>query len=198
LEKEDKIMTNKKRLGTALAVGAVAMAFLMGASAVQAAPTVVFEPGTDRANAINNLKVGSTLYNVTFDIQTTAFEVYGEFPGTYTFPNEDAAGVARDAVVDTLNDFSAFSIGEPGLDQDFFTFNVGFNGFVGPGDVLFVETQRAAMGGPRWVSLGKNQWTYLADERNYASFEVVPIPGAVWLLGGGLIGLLGLRKRFKS
>jgi hypothetical protein len=29
------------------------------------------------------------------------------------------------------------------------------------------------------------------------SFQVVPIPAAAWLLGGGLIGLLGLRRRFK-
>ena len=26
---------------------------------------------------------------------------------------------------------------------------------------------------------------------------LVPIPGAIWLLGGGLIGLLGLRRRIK-
>jgi hypothetical protein len=26
----------------------------------------------------------------------------------------------------------------------------------------------------------------------------VPVPAAVWLLGGGLVGLLGLRRRFKS
>ena len=30
------------------------------------------------------------------------------------------------------------------------------------------------------------------------SISTVPVPGAVWLLGGGLIGLLGLRKRLKS
>ena len=29
-------------------------------------------------------------------------------------------------------------------------------------------------------------------------FQVVPIPGAVWLLGSGLIGLLGLRRKFKK
>jgi hypothetical protein len=27
---------------------------------------------------------------------------------------------------------------------------------------------------------------------------VVPIPGAVWLLGSGLIGIVGLRRRFKK
>jgi hypothetical protein len=30
------------------------------------------------------------------------------------------------------------------------------------------------------------------------SGSVVPVPGAVWLLGSGLIGLAGIRKKFKS
>lgn len=30
------------------------------------------------------------------------------------------------------------------------------------------------------------------------SVAVVPIPGAVWLLGSGLVGLVGLRRKFKS
>ena len=33
-------------------------------------------------------------------------------------------------------------------------------------------------------------WTYTA--------EVVPIPGAVWLLGSGLIGIVGVRRKFKK
>jgi hypothetical protein len=28
--------------------------------------------------------------------------------------------------------------------------------------------------------------------------DVVPIPGAVWLLGSGLVGLVGLRKKLKK
>ena len=43
---------------------------------------------------------------------------------------------------------------------------------------------------------------YIIDnfEGNYGSTEQppVPIPGAVWLLGSGLIGLAGLRKKFNS
>jgi hypothetical protein len=35
------------------------------------------------------------------------------------------------------------------------------------------------------------------DFETQLSAEVVPIPAAVWLLGGGLIGLLGLKRRFQ-
>lgn len=34
--------------------------------------------------------------------------------------------------------------------------------------------------------------------RNNYEFNVVPIPGAVWLLGSGLIGLVSLRRKFKK
>ena len=30
------------------------------------------------------------------------------------------------------------------------------------------------------------------------SFDAVPIPGAVWLLGSGLIGIVGIRRKFKK
>ena len=42
--------------------------------------------------------------------------------------------------------------------------------------------------------------SYHADNTGGISVEVsqVPIPGALWLLGTGLIGLAGVRKRFKS
>ncbi len=30
------------------------------------------------------------------------------------------------------------------------------------------------------------------------SGTVIPLPGAVWLLGSGFIGLAGIRKKFKS
>jgi len=40
--------------------------------------------------------------------------------------------------------------------------------------------------------------TRLAYMNNYANNNPVPIPGAVWLLGSGLAGLVALRRRMKN
>jgi hypothetical protein len=36
------------------------------------------------------------------------------------------------------------------------------------------------------------------DALSFGEGAVVPIPGAVWLLGTGLIGLIGARRKFKN
>ena len=38
----------------------------------------------------------------------------------------------------------------------------------------------------------------VSDKMVYAKFNMVPIPGAVWLLGPGLIGIVGIRRKFKK
>jgi hypothetical protein len=49
-----------------------------------------------------------------------------------------------------------------------------------------------------WVQDDTGEFDFITQLQPDYSFQVVPIPGAVWLLGSGLIGLLGLRRRFKS
>jgi len=39
---------------------------------------------------------------------------------------------------------------------------------------------------------------WLNRSRYVVAYNAVPIPGAVWLLGSGFIGLVGLRKKFKK
>jgi hypothetical protein len=58
-----------------------------------------------------------------------------------------------------------------------------------PGETVFVRVQAGDFESPG-----------VLENRSSAfkEFSTVPIPGAVWLLGSGLIGLLGLRKKFKS
>lgn len=40
----------------------------------------------------------------------------------------------------------------------------------------------------------RDQWVMLSE----VQFEAVPIPGAVWLLGSGLIGIVGIRRKLKN
>lgn len=62
-------------------------------------------------------------------------------------------------------------------------------GVLSPGETVFVRVQAGDFESPG-----------VLENRSSAfeEFSTVPIPGAVWLLGSGLIGLLGLRKKFKS
>jgi hypothetical protein len=48
-----------------------------------------------------------------------------------------------------------------------------------------------------WV-IGQPDADSYREPKPYADFTVVPIPAAVWLLGSGLIGLWGLRRRLKN
>ncbi len=48
-----------------------------------------------------------------------------------------------------------------------------------------------------FVNWGDFQLTFLSSNSN-DNFSPVPIPGAVWLLGSGLLGLVGLRKKFRK
>ena len=54
-------------------------------------------------------------------------------------------------------------------------------------------------------SLGVSGWDVQKPENMlaitvviYANFEVVPLPAAVWLLGSGLLGVIGFRRRSKK
>ena len=44
-------------------------------------------------------------------------------------------------------------------------------------------------------ALAAGHW--FADDFTFAGAPI-PIPGAVWLLGSGLIGIVGIRKKFKT
>jgi hypothetical protein len=70
-----------------------------------------------------------------------------------------------------------------------------------PGDDPVIYTQHQftvnATGSSTVLEFGLSNvpsWIYLDD----ISVNQVPIPGAVWLLGSGLVGLAGLRRKFKS
>ncbi|MEW6267231.1 MAG: VPLPA-CTERM sorting domain-containing protein [Thermodesulfobacteriota bacterium] len=48
-----------------------------------------------------------------------------------------------------------------------------------------------------FYSSGDSKW-FLMDDFTYNTGAPVPIPGAVWLLGSGLVGLVGLRRKLQA
>ncbi len=73
--------------------------------------------------------------------------------------------------------------------------NAAFNTFTG-----FISTEAfttitfSANNQPIWT-YGEGEGLYMSADHIYAGTSVVPVPGAVWLLGSGLLGMVGLRRK---
>lgn len=46
--------------------------------------------------------------------------------------------------------------------------------------------------------LGQDNWGQIPNSPGLWNKTIIPIPGAVWLLGSGLIGIVGVRRKFKK
>jgi len=167
---------------------------LIGVFSAQAAPVV--ETDTDgKATAIKNLMFEGTLYNVNFVIGTWP-DIYDD-PPTFDFNEENAFGFST-AVNVVLQDNSISRVGPVGSDPDIGIYGIGFReastlvfyqiGFFSDEQVWTNDV----FNNP-FVGSAKRDFDFI-----WADATAVPIPAAAWLLGGGLIGLLGLRRRFKN
>lgn len=75
----------------------------------------------------------------------------------------------------------AFTFAFEGIDELIFSVNPNNQ----PGDFIKI-------GSPTY------SWQSYAFAMDNLDVNIVPIPGAMWLLGSGIIGLVGLRKKFKK
>jgi hypothetical protein len=179
----------------ALSCGLCAVLLVLGLVGTVNAATVVLDGQT--ATGILNLQIGSTLYNVSF-VETTPENLYGAFDDPPVFPfSLIESGIANYAVRDALNGSIATSVGPDSSNSDINYMFAFFAEEPPRGGVTYLER----LG---FYEFGTADWNTSLTTSGatssgiYADFTVVPIPGAVWLLGGGLIGLLGIRRRFKN
>ena len=77
------------------------------------------------------------------------------------------------------------------------------------GALIFTVEATLNPAGPQWVAGNlafvdqltlstTNKWQFAMDNFTFNETSAVPLPPTVWLLGSGLIGLVGLRKKFTA
>ena len=139
-----------------------------------------------------------TLYNVAF-VNSTPGELYGKYPNN-SFPFDDAVqtSIAANTVnreVLNSNALEYLTVG-PSADVSLSRYLVSFDAYDNQGIIEYLS-----FGGVRTVTGTGPQWSRTSDFPTenqgfiYADFTVVPIPGAVWLLGSGLLGVIGFRRK---
>jgi cysteine-rich repeat protein len=176
----------------------VALALLLAAGAAHA-QTVVFDPGNlTKATGILNLDVpGFGTYDVVFEEQATAKEIYGPFPGDLVglapfFTIVDVS-TAASVVSAALNGAPTpvFSIGEadggPGIEG----YNIGVAAFlccltgrldILPEDIPSLSVGRVFVEGEDWGPAEENFLTWAADSKSWAVFT---LSGAEAMCGNG-------------
>jgi hypothetical protein len=195
-----------KRNWYKLTLAIVGALLLIGVSSAQAANVILDQ--NDNVIRVENLELNfdnnalDGFYNVDF-ITGVGADIYGFDPAEFDFSpaEENAAAIIQLNNALNLADTVPVGAGSIGSDQ-YFIPAIEFNLPIPPIDI--------------WGAFGAENFDELLweacetdclsgvtalrpdDVDTFAKFSLVPVPAAVWLLGGGLIGLLGLRRRFQK
>ena len=210
----------------ALTICAVAALLAAGAQA-----QVRFDDGGTKATGIDGLVVDDPLglgndpvgtFDVTFDVNAKASELYGQFPASEDNPVplspffgvvEDFEDALTAASIELVAE-GALSVGEVGqVGTDFysvpgvaFVLLIGpippFDFFVGPFDSIAVG--RVVLEGVDWIPVGENFLFWEGSEiddsqavTTYATFTPVPEPGTAFscVAALGTLAVLARRRR---
>ena len=183
-------------------------------------------PGNVDSGMYDNIYVYSDGFNIERGISTLSFDfnVLTEQPTPSTFLVDTSAisfGNLNVMYCNTGDDSLSFIVqneGEPKkyetIEQAFHTFEciittpngARYNKQTGWNHVIFDVTEIAGMNVT--CRLNFNVYDYdqddaydtalLVDNIRLNTSSSVPIPGAVWLLGSGIIGLVGLRQKYRN
>lgn len=187
-----------------IAVGAVMMSLLLGASGAQAAPILIADNNV--GIRILNLEVGDTLYNVDFEFAAWP-EIYGEPIPIFDFDSQEEAQAANEAVNFVLNGVNADNIdvkqvGPPqegrateglpfyGIGVEYGDVNVPYVTWIGAAfqdnlDLWIDDFLTIPLSGSQAID---QPWMW-------AKFTVVPVPAAAWLFASALGLLAWVRRR---
>ncbi len=176
------------------ALAALLFSFAANSASVQVAPSSS-DPTIYVATGISGLIVDGTTYNVSFikeaflDIDESAFPWFGD---------EATTSSVAGSILDALNG-DIRSIGYVGSDSDAHAFV-----FAVPWAYSQVALYRDARGLLSYggIKYPTTSWVPsiapVAENTNYfaayATFNVVPIPAALWLFGSALVGLGWMRR----
>jgi len=179
--------------------------FLIGISSAQAANVILDQ--NDYVIRVENLELNfdndalDGFYNADF-ITGTGSDIYGFDPAEFDFFPAEENSAAMIQLNNALNLADTVPVGAGSIGSDqYFIPAIEFSFPIPPIDIW--GAFGAENFGELWDACEIDCLSGLTalrpdDVDTFAQFRPVPVPAAVWLLGGGLIGLLGLRRRFKS
>jgi hypothetical protein len=135
--------------------------------------TVVFgEGGTTKATGIHNLVVDGVTYDVVFE-EDLAVNLFGGYPGTYTFTEVETARTAAEAMNIALNDALATNTG-PVDEKTEQRYRIAYKGEVSVGGKEKVIFWLAKYNNPSWENEGSDEELYDSSnsEQSFAIFTV--------------------------
>ena len=167
------------------------MLMFAGATMQVVAATVVYDPAEPYATGIQDLLVGGILYDATFHPFTAYDDVWTGSDLPTFWENQTLATEAAGAIIASLGSAALTStVSQAPSDGILVPYMESGNIFSvwdlnkDPGiDSIGILGFGSAVNAGGWA---------------YVTFSPVPLPGAVWLFGSGLLGLIGMARGTKT